>query len=76
MLANGDETEFLLHGRGLGDPLSPMLFILATEAFHKFVQGANSTLSKLLSNKIVDFILALQFADDTDLFPFAKIGHK
>lgn len=48
-----------------GNPISPMLFILAGDVFQRLVAGTNSTLLNPLSARYSDSILALQYADDT-----------
>lgn len=72
---NGEDSEPFTHKRGLrqGDPLSPMLFIIAVDVFQRMVNAANETLEASLSNKLTVPILALQYADDTTIVASADI---
>lgn len=67
VLINGHKSEYFIHRRGLrqGDPISPMLFILAVEVLQQMVHVLNSTLRRPISSKITESILALQYADDS-----------
>lgn len=61
ILVNGEETRYIQHKRGLrqGDPISPMLFIIANDVFQKLVTAANSVLTHSLSRNFDEGILAL-----------------
>lgn len=50
-----------------GDPLSPMLFLIAADVFQQMLYVANTTLTKSISSNIPESILALQYAYDTTL---------
>lgn len=65
----GEPLDFFPHRQGFrqGDPLSPMLFLLTVDVFQQMLKVANSTLTHPISLKIPEYILALQYADDTAL---------
>lgn len=69
VVINGEPSDYFHHQQGLrqGDPLSPMLFLLAVDVFQQMLRVANSTLTQPISSKISESILALQYADDTAL---------
>lgn len=72
---NGEHSEPFKHKRGLrqGDPLSPMLFIIATDVFQMIVQALNQILNSSLSGKLDESIIALQYADDTAMVTRADV---
>lgn len=67
ILVNGKSSDYFRHQRGVrqGDPLSPMLFILAVDVLQVMVKGINGELNRPLSTKLKEAIIALQYADDT-----------
>lgn len=67
IIVNGDQTPYFYHKRGLrqGDPLSPMLFIIAVDVLQCMVMAANETLSYPITTNLRESIIALQYADDT-----------
>ena len=78
ILINGSPFSFFKRSRGVrqGDPLSPFLFVLATEVLARLIKREVS------NNKIIGYKLApdlmpityLQFADD--LFIFAQANEE
>ncbi|KAL4351666.1 hypothetical protein GQ457_06G014410 [Hibiscus cannabinus] len=76
VLINGSPTsEFhMLRGLKQGDPLSPFLFVLVTEALHQiFLLVENFHLIEGIPFLLPDESIShLQFADDTILFLKAK----
>lgn len=67
VVINGEQSDHFMHKRGLrqGDPISPMLFIVAADAFQRMIKIANTQLQDPISNRIHESIKALQYADDT-----------
>lgn len=67
VIINGEQSERFRHRRGLrqGDPISPMLFLLAVDALQRMIRIANTSLLHPISHRIHDSIKALQYADDT-----------
>lgn len=76
VLVNGSPTSPFKMERGLrqGDPISPFLFVLATEAFNQLMKTAIER--NLFQGLKVGFrevnVSHLQFADDTLIFCLAK----
>jgi mannosylglycoprotein endo-beta-mannosidase len=70
VLLNGTPLPAIQHGRGLrqGDPLSPLLFVLAIDPLQKLIEQATATnlLSKL-GSKVAIFSVSL-YADDAAIF--------
>lgn len=69
VVLNGEPLVFFQHRQGLrqGDPLSPMLLLLAVDVLQQMIKVANSILISAISSRISEAILALQYADDTAL---------
>jgi hypothetical protein len=70
LLVNGEAGKPILHGRGLrqGDPLSPMIFILALDPLHWLLDMAtDSGLLHPIGANLVRLRTSL-YADDTSLF--------
>lgn len=69
-LLNGEPGKRILHARGVrqGDPLSPMLFLLAMEPLHKqFKHAQQKGLIQFLNDKCESFRFLL-YADDAAVF--------
>ena len=75
VLINGDASSFFLHKRGLrqGDPLSPMLFNIATDVFQRMLIETGKTLQGGITQKIREPFMAFQYADDTAIVASANI---
>jgi Reverse transcriptase (RNA-dependent DNA polymerase) len=54
VVINGQESSFFFHKKGLrqGDPLSPMLFVLAVDVLQQLLLNANELLSGRITTKI------------------------
>lgn len=76
IIVNSETTPYFVHKRGLrqGDPLSPLLFIVAVDVLQRLIQKVNGTLNQALSARIRDPILALQYADDTAIIARADLS--
>lgn len=72
IMVNGVTSNIIVFKRGLrqGDPLSPLLFVLAADVFVKMLDLAvqNGILNGLRHNNYLGNLLSLQYADDTFLF--------
>jgi retron-type reverse transcriptase len=69
-LVNGEPGKRILHCRGVrqGDPLSPLLFILAMEPLHRLIRRAHQMrLLTRLSEGIDEYRISM-YADDAALF--------
>jgi hypothetical protein len=69
-MLNGIPLDPIQHGRGLrqGDPLSPMLFILAIDPLHRLLQNATERgLLTKLNSRAARFRASL-YADDAVIF--------
>lgn len=75
VIINGEESEFFSHKRGLrqGDPLSPMLFLIAADVLQRMITRVNGTLDMPISPKLESPILAFQYADDTAIIAHADL---
>jgi mannosylglycoprotein endo-beta-mannosidase len=70
VLLNGLPLDAIQHGRGLrqGDPLSPLLFILAIDPLHRILQVATEKgLLNKLNGRVARFRVSM-YADDAVLF--------
>jgi Reverse transcriptase (RNA-dependent DNA polymerase) len=74
ILLNDETTPTFTHKRGLrqGDPMSPLLFIIAVDVLQRMIHAANTMLPHTLTSKIQEPIVALQYADDTILVTTIK----
>lgn len=75
VIVNSEPSDYFQHKKGLrqGDLLSPMLFLLAADILQEMIKSTNATLSKPISHKISDSILAMQYADDTAIVESADL---
>lgn len=75
VVVNGENTPYFRHERGLhqGDPISPLLFNLVVDVLQRLIEAANSTLNQHLSPRLIEPIMALQYADDTAIIVRADI---
>ena len=70
ILLNGIPSEPILHGRGLrqGDPLSPLLFILAMDPLHRlFSKATDLGLLSKVRGRLLRFRVSM-YADDAAVF--------
>ncbi|KAJ1702307.1 hypothetical protein LUZ63_002086 [Rhynchospora breviuscula] len=75
VLLNGCRSRPFKHKRGVrqGDPISPFLFLLATDVLARMLQGAATALDSALSTRLPSPFFLLQYADDTLIFASADI---
>lgn len=82
ILINGEATDYFKQERGLrqGDPISPMLFILAINVLQQMVRVLNENIKCPISEKVKEALVGLQYADDTVFIangdPSTLIGFK
>jgi hypothetical protein len=70
VLVNGIPDRRILHCRGVrqGDPLSPMLFLLAMEPLHILFKKAQDDRLLQKLNPLCDTFIVSLYADDVALF--------
>ncbi|XP_078175174.1 uncharacterized protein LOC144568677 [Carex rostrata] len=75
VVINGEASEYFPHKRGLrqGDPLSPMLFLIAVDVMQRMLNRVTDTLDTHISAKLPSPILAFQYADDTSVIAHADL---
>lgn len=69
-LLNGSPGQQILHGKGLrqGDPLSPLLFIIAIDPLHRLLQrAADLNIIAPLPGRDISMRISL-YADDAVIF--------
>lgn len=76
IIINGKESKYFSQKRGLcqGDPLSPMLFLIAVDVLQCMINRVNETLDKSISAKLATLILAFQYVDDTAIISHVDLS--
>jgi len=76
---NGEESSFFSPGKGLrqGDPISPLLFNLVVDALNRMLEKAarGGLINGLLTDFTPNWIIFLQYANDTILFSDCEVSH-
>lgn len=75
IVLNGNMSEYFGYKQGLcqGDPLSPLLFIVSVHVLQRMIEQTNGCLVTQLSSRLMEPILALQYADDPAIIAKADL---